>query len=266
MNIGDTISSIRKEKNMTQEELAKKLNVSAKTISSWENNRNLPSIDMIILLSEALDTDINTLLDINKSNVTEKSNAYKKKDFKDQLLKIIFIGLIFIVPILFFWYAGYSSITAFFSMILSSRETFEINDIFHITRVIMTYFNTFVIKYFIYLLIVLLNYILYKKKYFKILLGLNTLILFYISLSNYDIFILLAPIIVIPIIILGFLKSSKIYYNFNIILSIICLISFIVLFIDNIMGLGLTSHLDLDLTIFIIAGIIGMYWAYKIKD
>ena len=87
MNIGDTISSLRKDKNMTQEELAKKLNVSAKTISNWENNRNLPSIDMIILLSEALDTDINTLLDINKSNVTEKSNAYKKIDFKDQLLK-----------------------------------------------------------------------------------------------------------------------------------------------------------------------------------
>ena len=40
MNVGKNIAKFRKEKNLTQEELAKNINVSPKTISSYENNRN----------------------------------------------------------------------------------------------------------------------------------------------------------------------------------------------------------------------------------
>ena len=73
MNIGDTISKLRKEKGITQQDLASKLNVSPKTISSWENNRNIPSIDMLILLSNELNTNIDVLLDLNAENKQEKS-------------------------------------------------------------------------------------------------------------------------------------------------------------------------------------------------
>ena len=52
--IGDNIRSLREAKGLTQGMLADKLNVSDKTISSWENNRTEPSVEMIHALSSAL--------------------------------------------------------------------------------------------------------------------------------------------------------------------------------------------------------------------
>ena len=46
--IGHFISELRKAKNMTQEELAEKLNVNVKTISRWENGKNMPEHTLII--------------------------------------------------------------------------------------------------------------------------------------------------------------------------------------------------------------------------
>ena len=252
MNIGDTISSIRKGKNMTQEELAKKLNVSAKTISSWENNRNLPSIDMIILLSDALDTDINTLLDINESNVIEKSNAYKKKNFKDQLLKIIFIGVIFIVPILFFWYATYSVISGFALHIL----IFEDVNIMELTQVAMQVFFSFIIEYLIYLIAILINYCFYKKGYLKPLVILNMLMLSIVACVKFS-FPLLVEII--AIIMLFFIKEKKSLFIFSIIINIFLLIIFFV-------SEFFCKFDSFDLSIFVFAALIGMYWAYRIRD
>lgn len=254
MNIGDTISSLRKDKNMTQEELAKKLNVSAKTISSWENNRNLPSIDMIILLSEALDTDINTLLDINKSNVTEKSNAYKKKDFKNQLLKIIFIGLIFIVPMLYFYYVAITSM----SVLLINIKSLEEADLILASNEAASIFRIFFLEYFIYLIILLINYLLYKKKYLNPLLMINSIILLLLASIGLDIVIYLLPLFLIIQIILMF-KNKKILYYFSLIIDIIAIIIYLITLIIN-------PFDYLDYFIFLIASIISMYWAYKIRD
>lgn len=52
--IGDNIRSLREAKGLTQGMLADKINVSDKTISSWENNRTEPSVEMIHSLSSAL--------------------------------------------------------------------------------------------------------------------------------------------------------------------------------------------------------------------
>mgnify|MGYP005772262479 FL=1 len=60
-----TLQNLEKEKNITQEELAKNINVSPKTISSYENNGNLPIIETLILLSQELDVSINDILEIN---------------------------------------------------------------------------------------------------------------------------------------------------------------------------------------------------------
>lgn len=47
MNVGQRIKELRKQNNMDQLELAKRLNVSNKTISSWEQNRTQPKMEMI---------------------------------------------------------------------------------------------------------------------------------------------------------------------------------------------------------------------------
>ena len=71
MNIGLNISNLRKEKNLTQEELAKLINVSPKTISSYETNRSIPNIEILILLSKVLDTSINDILNLKEDNNNE---------------------------------------------------------------------------------------------------------------------------------------------------------------------------------------------------
>ncbi len=55
MSYGERISKLRQSKNITQKELASKLYVTDKTISSWESNRTEPSLEMIIKLSEILE-------------------------------------------------------------------------------------------------------------------------------------------------------------------------------------------------------------------
>lgn len=58
----ENIKIIRKSKGLSQEELAIKLNVVRQTISKWEKGLSVPDSDMLISLSEALETPISTLL------------------------------------------------------------------------------------------------------------------------------------------------------------------------------------------------------------
>jgi len=60
--IGRIIAQKRKEKHMTQEVLAQKLNVTAKTISHWENGYTLPDISLLIPLSNILGITVYELL------------------------------------------------------------------------------------------------------------------------------------------------------------------------------------------------------------
>ncbi len=60
--LSDNIKVIRKSKGLSQEELAVKLNVVRQTISKWEQGLSVPDADMLISLSEALDTPVSVLL------------------------------------------------------------------------------------------------------------------------------------------------------------------------------------------------------------
>ena len=60
--LSENIRAIRKSKGLSQEELAVKLNVVRQTISKWEQGLSVPDSDMLISLSEALDTPVSVLL------------------------------------------------------------------------------------------------------------------------------------------------------------------------------------------------------------
>lgn len=64
---GTFIANVRKDNNMTQLELANKLNVSDKTISKWETGKSLPDITMLEKLSQALNISIVELLNMQKN-------------------------------------------------------------------------------------------------------------------------------------------------------------------------------------------------------
>ena len=59
---GSKIEKIRKAKGLSQEELAVKLNVVRQTISKWEQGLSVPDSELLLALSEALETPVSTLL------------------------------------------------------------------------------------------------------------------------------------------------------------------------------------------------------------
>ena len=168
MNIGNNIATLRKNKNLTQEELAKLINVSSKTISSYETNRSIPSIEILILLTKAMDTNIDTILNLSKENTEEIKNIYEKRNIKNTILKTIILSVILIIPLIYFVYSAYISISAFAAA--SYTGTLTIDEIAHNTLFL---FLLYARMYLIYLIFMLVNYILYKKKCIKSLLILN---------------------------------------------------------------------------------------------
>ena len=89
--IGKFISELRKEKNLTQEQLAEKMGVTDKSISRWENGKTMPDLSMITILAEELNVEVSELLNGRKmtkeeleklrdtiNNVIEYSNKEKE--------------------------------------------------------------------------------------------------------------------------------------------------------------------------------------------
>ena len=60
--LNENIKAFRKSKGLSQQELAVKLNVVRQTVSKWEQGRSVPDSDMLISLSEVLETPVSTLL------------------------------------------------------------------------------------------------------------------------------------------------------------------------------------------------------------
>lgn len=73
--LGNFISKLRKEKGLTQQELAAKLHLTDKAISKWERGLSCPDISLLVPLSELLGVSVNELLlgEKIKDNLTKSS-------------------------------------------------------------------------------------------------------------------------------------------------------------------------------------------------
>ena len=82
--LGEMISSLRKEKNMTQNDLAEKMNVTDKAVSKWERNLSCPDVNSIPKLAEILSVSVEELL-----------NAQIKQDNSkvDDIINVSLIGV-----------------------------------------------------------------------------------------------------------------------------------------------------------------------------
>ena len=83
--MGEFLKKLRNEKNITQEQLAEMLNVSNRSISRWENGRNLPDIDILLLLCEYYDVEMSELLK------GERKEEMKQEE-KDTILQVVDYG------------------------------------------------------------------------------------------------------------------------------------------------------------------------------
>ena len=89
IKIGKFLSELRREKNLTQEELGEELGVTNKTVSRWETGTYLPPVEIIQILSQKYGVSINEIL----SGERISDNEYKEKaeeNMKEVLSKSVF--------------------------------------------------------------------------------------------------------------------------------------------------------------------------------
>ena len=112
--LNENIKTIRKSKGLSQEELAIKLNVVRQTISKWEQGLSVPDSDMLITISEVLETPVSTLLGETVAEpeaddlkaISEKLEVInlqlaQRKTARRKMLHWLFISLCVIIVIIF---------------------------------------------------------------------------------------------------------------------------------------------------------------------
>lgn len=97
--LGMMISSLRKEKGMTQVELAEKMGVTDKAVSKWERDLSCPDINSIPKLAETFDVSIDDLMQV-KAESKENMSKNKVDEIVDTALKGIGIAMGIAVTVL----------------------------------------------------------------------------------------------------------------------------------------------------------------------
>ena len=79
---GSFFKELRKEKGLTQEQLAEYFHVTGRTVSRWETGSNMPDLDILVEMADYYDVDLRELLDGERKD--EKMN----KDLEETVLKV----------------------------------------------------------------------------------------------------------------------------------------------------------------------------------
>lgn len=86
--LNENIKALRKSKGLSQQDLADKLNVVRQTISKWEQGLSVPDSDLLIALSEALETPVSTLL--GETVVETEADTVKALSEKLEIINLQF--------------------------------------------------------------------------------------------------------------------------------------------------------------------------------
>ena len=99
MEFNEKLQNLRKQKGLTQEDLAEALYVSRTAISKWESGRGYPSIDSLKAIAKYFSVTIDELLSSGEVlNIAEEDNKQKEKH-----LKSLVFGLLDISALMFFF-------------------------------------------------------------------------------------------------------------------------------------------------------------------
>ena len=125
---GNLIKTLRTEKNLTQKELAEKLNVSTAAVSKWENGKGFPDISILENLSAELGISITELVKGEKNTGIQNTDSVakdiieiSKKEMKFEKTRQIFTVGAFLLSLLFI------NFFVIFDAISGSKNGMEIN-------------------------------------------------------------------------------------------------------------------------------------------
>ena len=85
VKIGKFIAEMRKEQNLTQKQLADKLDISDRTISKWECGKGMPDVGLMIPLCEEIKINVNELL--SGERLSENQNPKRAEENKMRLIE-----------------------------------------------------------------------------------------------------------------------------------------------------------------------------------
>ncbi len=103
MEFNEKLQNLRKQKGLTQEELAEALYVSRTAISKWESGRGYPSIDSLREIAKFFSVTIDELLSSNEVlSIAEEDNKQKEKHFQCLLFGLLDISIIMLFFLPFF--------------------------------------------------------------------------------------------------------------------------------------------------------------------
>lgn len=90
MEFNEKLQELRKQKNLTQEELAEALYVSRTAISKWESGRGYPNIDSLKAISKYFSVSLDELLSGEEIlTIAETDNRQKEKHFRDLVFGLL---------------------------------------------------------------------------------------------------------------------------------------------------------------------------------
>jgi len=89
--IGKRIAALRRDKGLTQEELAQQLGVSGQAVSKWENDQTCPDISLLPQLAQLLGVTVDELLSGKQENapLVQVLPQEQRKELKDMMLRIV---------------------------------------------------------------------------------------------------------------------------------------------------------------------------------
>lgn len=119
--IGERIKESRKQKSLTQQELADQLNVSRSAVSNWEVGRNYPDLDLIVRLSELLEITLDHLLREDTTMVQAISEEQRRGVIRKKVLRIILP--LFLLSLFTTGYFLYQEVHAVHHVFSPSRAT-----------------------------------------------------------------------------------------------------------------------------------------------
>lgn len=97
MDIKEKLKKIRLDHHQTQEDMANLFHVSRQTISSWENGRTYPNIDVLIKMSDYYKISLDDLIKEDNDMVDTFSNAIKKSKTRKRLILCLSLILLIII-------------------------------------------------------------------------------------------------------------------------------------------------------------------------
>ena len=133
MTIGDRLLKLRKERNLSQEDLANELDVSRQTISKWETNQSIPDFDKIVPICNYFGITTDELLTGTKDIVEANTDSFKSKYARN--IAIAVAMYILSIVLLIVWAEGFKQevvgISLFFISIAIATGLLVYNGIYY---------------------------------------------------------------------------------------------------------------------------------------